>query len=266
VADSDKPALLTFLSINGLKESDLKLVPFQYDPTPLIDGQMDGFVGYSTQDPITLKEGGHKAAIMMYADYGYKTVTQTYVATADFGRDVGAAIRRRRRELGMTSKELAAQAGVSAPFITQVELGRSSVSLPRLYRIAEILGVTPNSLLPVSSASFLVTRAGAGQEMRAAHRDDAQRSRLLTRGGPGIALKAHHYLIDPSDPEQDWFRHHGEDLVYVIRGQLVVEFEHGRQTELGAGDALHHDGEIPHRWVHVGESPTEVLIVNDVHI
>jgi quercetin dioxygenase-like cupin family protein len=52
----------------------------------------------------------------------------------------------------------------------------------------------------------------------------------------------------------------------VIRGQLVVEFEHGRQTELGAGDALHHDGEIPHRWVHVGESPTEVLIVNDVHI
>jgi ABC-type nitrate/sulfonate/bicarbonate transport system substrate-binding protein len=83
VSDGDKPALLTFLAINGLKQTDLKLVPFQYDPAPLINGQMDGYVGYSTQDPITLKEGGHDAVIMMYADHGYRTVTQTYVATTD---------------------------------------------------------------------------------------------------------------------------------------------------------------------------------------
>jgi transcriptional regulator with XRE-family HTH domain len=184
---------------------------------------------------------------------------------ASFARAGGAAVRRRRRELGMTSKELAKRAGVSAPFITLLERGQSSISLPRLYRVAEVLGTTPNSLLPASSASLLVTRAGAGQEMHAAHRDDAQRSRLLTRGGAGIALKAHHDLIEPADPEQDWFQHHGEDFVYVIRGRLIVEFEQGQRVELGVGDALHHDGEIPHRWVQVGDAPTEVLIVNDVH-
>lgn len=183
----------------------------------------------------------------------------------NFAHDVGTAIRRRRRDLGMTSKELAARVGVSAPFITQLERGQSSISLPRLYRVAEVLGTTPNSLLPVTSASLLVTRAGAGQEMRAAHRDDAQRSRLLTRGGAGMALKAHHYLIEQTDPEQDWFQHHGEDLVYVIRGRLVVEFGQGQQAELGPGDALHHDGDVAHRWIHLGEEPTEVLIVNDVH-
>lgn len=165
----------------------------------------------------------------------------------------------------MTGAELAARADVSASFITQLETGQSSISLPRLYRVAEALGTTPNSLLPVSTASYLVTRAGAGQELRATHRDDAQRSRLLTRGGPGMALKAHHYLIAPSDPEQDWFQHHGEDLIYVISGRLVVEFEGAHSTELGPGDALHHDGQTPHRWVQVGPKSTEVLIVNDVH-
>jgi ABC-type nitrate/sulfonate/bicarbonate transport system substrate-binding protein len=83
VADSDKPSLLAFLSINGLKPADMKLVPFQYDPAPLIDGQLDGFVGYSTQDPISLQESGHQAVILMYSDFGFETVYQTYVATAD---------------------------------------------------------------------------------------------------------------------------------------------------------------------------------------
>jgi quercetin dioxygenase-like cupin family protein len=80
-----------------------------------------------------------------------------------------------------------------------------------------------------------------------------------------VALKAHHYVIAPTDPEQDWFRHHGEDFVYVIRGRLRIEFEHGQRTDLGPGDALHHDGDVPHRWVHLGNAETEVLIVNDIH-
>ncbi|GHF32083.1 transcriptional regulator with XRE-family HTH domain [Amycolatopsis bartoniae] len=184
-------------------------------------------------------------------------------ATDAFARDVGAAVRRRRRELGMTGKELAARLGVSASFITQVEKGQSSISLPRLYRLAEVLGTTPNGLLPVSSASIMVTRAGTGQEMPAAQREDAQRPRLLTRGGPGRRLKAHRYLITPSDPPQDWFTHDGEDFVYVIRGQLRVEFEGRDPIELGPGDALNHDGDIAHRWQLVGGETAEVLIVGN---
>ncbi|MFJ3889889.1 XRE family transcriptional regulator [Streptomyces sp. H23] len=181
----------------------------------------------------------------------------------DFARDVGAAVRHRRQELGMAGKELAARLGVSASFITQLERGQSSISLPRLYRLAELLGTTPNGLLPVSSTSILVTRAGTGQEMRAGNRDDAQRPRLLTRGGSGLSLKAHRYLIEQSDPPQDWFEHDGEDFVYVIRGLLRVDFLRGRPVELGPGDALNHDGDVPHRWGLGSDQPAEVLIVSN---
>ena len=185
-------------------------------------------------------------------------------AEADtFARDVGAAVRLRRQELGMASKELAARLGVSASFITQLEQGQSSISLPRLYRLAELLRTTPNGLLPVSSTSILVTRAGTGHEMRAGNRDDAQWVRLLTRGGSGLSLKAHRYLIKQTDPPQDWFEHDGEDFVYVIRGHLRVEFRRGRPVDLGPGDALNHDGDLPHRWGLGSDQPAEVLIVNN---
>jgi transcriptional regulator with XRE-family HTH domain len=189
--------------------------------------------------------------------------TTSAAEAADFGRDVGAAVRHRRQELGMASKELAARLGVSASFITQLEQGQSSISLPRLYRLAELLDTTPNGLLPVSSASILITRAGTGQEMRAANREDAQRPQLLTRGGSGRSLKAHRYLIEQADPPQDWFKHEGEDFVYVISGYLRVEFLRGRPVELGPGDALNHDGDIPHRWGLGSDQPAEVLIVNN---
>jgi transcriptional regulator with XRE-family HTH domain len=184
---------------------------------------------------------------------------------ASFAEQVGAAVRRRRRELDMTGAELAQRTGVSASFISQLEKGQSSISIPRLYNVAEALDTTPNSLLPGSTSSLLLTRSGQGQQLSATHHAQSQTSRLLTRGGPGIALKAHHYLIEPGDPDQEWFQHHGEDFVYLIRGRLVVEFAQGPATELAVGDALHHDGYIPHRWIQLGDEPAEVVIVNDIH-
>lgn len=83
VADADKPAMLAFLAVNGLKAADMQIVPFQYDPAPLIAGQVDGFLGYSTEDPISLQESGHDPVVLRFADFGYQTVTQTYVASTD---------------------------------------------------------------------------------------------------------------------------------------------------------------------------------------
>lgn len=83
VPDSDKPAMLAFLAINDLTAEDLEIVPFQYDAAPLTSGQVDGFLGYSTGSPISLQESGHEPAVLRFADFGYETITQTYVASTD---------------------------------------------------------------------------------------------------------------------------------------------------------------------------------------
>ncbi|MFK4548014.1 ABC-type nitrate/sulfonate/bicarbonate transport system substrate-binding protein [Streptomyces tendae] len=83
VSDADKPAVHAFLAVNGLKSSDTRIVPFQYDPAPLIAGQVDGIMDYSTNSPISLKQAGYDTAVMMFGDFKYRTVTQTYVASTD---------------------------------------------------------------------------------------------------------------------------------------------------------------------------------------
>ena len=83
VADADKPFMKAFLEVNGLKMSDLTIVPFQYDPAPLVAGQVDGILDYSTNSPISLKQAGQNPVVMMFSDFHWATITQTYVASTD---------------------------------------------------------------------------------------------------------------------------------------------------------------------------------------
>ena len=76
-----------------------------------------------------------------------------------------------------------------------------------------------------------------------------------------MLLRAYHYEIAPDHDEQDWFEHDGEDLVYVVRGAIAIEFDDGHTVELSAGDSLHHDGAAPHRWLLRDDDGAEVLIV-----
>jgi transcriptional regulator with XRE-family HTH domain len=179
-------------------------------------------------------------------------------------REVGASVRARRTGAGLSVAELARRVGVSGPFISQLEAGRSSLSLPTLYRIGEALGVPPSALLPRTSEGTLVTRAGHGMVLRATDTAATQRPRLITRSGPGNVLEGYHYVIRPDDDPQEWYQHHGEDVVYVVAGSIAVEFDDGSEVLLQAGDALHHDGDVRHRWRLVGDEPAEAIIVNTV--
>lgn len=174
---------------------------------------------------------------------------------------VGSAVRSRRTTAGLSVAELARRAGVSGPFVSQLEGGRSSVSIPVLYRLAAALGCTANDLLPASPEVRRRTRAGTGPRLRAGNTGAVQRPRLLTRSGAGVRLEAHHYEMAPGEDEQEWFAQAGEVLVHVVGGAITVEFADGERIDLDAGDSLHHEGAVAHRWVLRGSAPAEVLVV-----
>jgi len=66
-------------------------------------------------------------------------------------RDLGAAVRARRTELGLTMRVLAKKAGVSERFLVQLEAGEGNISVARLEDIAEGLGSTGAELLATAS-------------------------------------------------------------------------------------------------------------------
>jgi DNA-binding response OmpR family regulator len=54
---------------------------------------------------------------------------------------LGAAIRERRKGLGLTLQQMSRRTGVSLGYLSQIELGKNSASIETLYRISLALGV-----------------------------------------------------------------------------------------------------------------------------
>src|SRR5206468_12622883 len=59
---------------------------------------------------------------------------------------LGAAIRERRKALGLTLAEMAKRTNVSLGYLSQIELGKNSASIETLYKISLGLGVRMSEL------------------------------------------------------------------------------------------------------------------------
>lgn len=59
---------------------------------------------------------------------------------------LGAAIRERRKQLGLTLSNMSYRTGVSLGYLSQIELGKNSASIETLYRICLALGMKMSEL------------------------------------------------------------------------------------------------------------------------
>lgn len=164
--------------------------------------------------------------------------------------DVGATLRRARKDRGLTLVQLAERSGVSQPFLSRVENGSATPSVARLYSIAEALGVSVGSLLgdlpPTGEPS--VTRSDAARTLAHSDNTSVGDSLVLTDPTSGTLLTGLLHTMRPGHLSGDTFTHAGEDLLHVISGHVGVRI--GEQTYyLGPGDSIHHSGELPHTFV-----------------
>lgn len=174
---------------------------------------------------------------------------------------VGAAIRAQREAAGLSMRSLAAKAGVSQPFLSQMENGQASPSMATLYRIAGALGVQPGVLLPQAPATTVqVVRADEGRLIPVGEVANPAIGRMISKGDDRM-MEVVDYRIEPGQHLQEWFQHDGENVVYVVAGRITVELDGVGSWTIGPGDCLYHPGEARHRWLLAGDEPAHVLLV-----
>jgi ABC-type nitrate/sulfonate/bicarbonate transport system substrate-binding protein len=83
----------SFVKAAGLDASKIKVVPVQFDPTPLTQGTVDGWFSFITNEPIQLASQGFKVTTFLLADQGYPLVSETYMATTDSIKSNPAALK-----------------------------------------------------------------------------------------------------------------------------------------------------------------------------
>jgi ABC-type nitrate/sulfonate/bicarbonate transport system substrate-binding protein len=71
------------LKANNIDPKSVKTVPVQYDPTVVTTGQVDGYMAYSTNEPILLQAKGFKTTIFLLADYQLPLVAETFTVLQD---------------------------------------------------------------------------------------------------------------------------------------------------------------------------------------
>jgi ABC-type nitrate/sulfonate/bicarbonate transport system substrate-binding protein len=71
------------LKANGIDASQVTKVPVQYDPAPLVNGEVDGFLAYITNESFTVAQQGYEVTNLLFADNGLPFVTESFVVTQD---------------------------------------------------------------------------------------------------------------------------------------------------------------------------------------
>ena len=171
--------------------------------------------------------------------------------------DLGARIRALRLARGETLRRLAADAGVTESFLSQVERGVASPSIASVQRIARALGQSIAELFAADERAGIVVRAR--DRRRVVYQGLGAIDEFLTRATDG-RLQVILSTIEPGGGTGDEAYTHesDEEVVVVLEGSLDlwVGPEHFR---LEAGDAVTHSSRLPHRNTNPGPGVARVL-------
>lgn len=84
VQDSNASVFAALLAANDIDASELTIVPVDFDPTPLMNGEVDGFMAYLTNEAITVEMAGYPVTNLAYAENGVPYVAETFSVTDQY--------------------------------------------------------------------------------------------------------------------------------------------------------------------------------------
>ena len=181
------------------------------------------------------------------------------VSVAGGSVDVGDRLRAIRQLRRKTLREVAERAGLSESFLSQVERGRTNVSISSLQRIAAALGI---------EVSDVFARDGAGTR-RVVHRSErelvtfgskARKALLTPKPFHSVEVVAAEFEPGGTTGEEPYAHGDSEEVFFVVSGTVELDLD-GESYELGPGDRAQYRSSTLHRVRNCGTKRAEVLFV-----
>jgi transcriptional regulator with XRE-family HTH domain len=172
---------------------------------------------------------------------------------------MGARVRAIRQMLGLSSAELALQAGLSVGVISQIERGQANASLRTLDRLRLALDVPLMVLLegPGSAGTepafvrrrharprLMVGKMGLSKEILSPPDSDGLRFMVIT--------------VPPGAQSEDVLTGPGQKAGLVLKGQISLMVR-DEQVQIAEGDSFQFPSDVKHAFVNNTEQPAEVL-------
>ena len=200
------------------------------------------------------------------------TLSDSDTATAVQAERVGGRIRDMRRARSFTLVQLAEAAGLSHPFLSQLERGLASPSMASLERIARALGTSQVELLSVDeprharggrggrggepAEPISVVRAGTGAQGPFSEGS----ARMLVEGARAFHPMEYH---GDNGAYGDSFVHDEDEWMYVLDGRIEVDLGGRTPLRFAPGDAIYLSGGTAHRLRSSDGEAFRLLIVKE---
>jgi transcriptional regulator with XRE-family HTH domain len=173
----------------------------------------------------------------------------------------------------VSREALSERSGVPVELIRQIEEEELIPDLAPLVKISRALGVRLGTLLddheelgPVitkkgtagETARFITGLPGSGPVVQ----DDGHHGlifRALAPDKSGRHMEPFIIDIEP-DAEQEKSTHEGEEFIYVLAGNLAVDYG-SMFTVIHEGDSVYYDSIVPHRVISADDKPVRILAV-----
>jgi len=174
--------------------------------------------------------------------------------------DIGSKIKNARTKLGLSQKDLADKIGLTSSFISQLENNQISPSLNSFFQLADVLGISPASLLQNEKKPADVRWLIKGDSVRKNlyEREKGYSIFNITSGDKASAY------IAVIDPDTELYRHFltfkKEELIHVIKGSIFVKVEN-TEKELKAGDSIYLKDSLPSLWRNISAGEVELLVI-----
>jgi transcriptional regulator with XRE-family HTH domain len=171
---------------------------------------------------------------------------------------LGRTLRKLRRDRHLSLADVASATGISRSFLALVETAKSDLTIGRLMVIMKFYGITFGDLVPEATPNPVIAR-----------RNDQQH---VPSPGEGIdywlLTPAANRLLMPLILEfelgaasAEFHRHEGEEVIHVLEGEIILEFEGEDAVTLRQGDSAYYSSELGHRFKNVGRKRARVFAV-----
>ncbi len=175
---------------------------------------------------------------------------------------IGLRVRALRESMGLSLRDLAERTGVSAPMLSQVERGETSPTLAVAGRIAAGLDLTLSQLLRLDEGEHIVVSRSKDRRRR---RRGGHAVEELTPPLPGQRADVSLHILGPGaatgGPDDPPLHEPGSRETAVVLEGSVTLFIDGHRHELGEGDSVTFDADLPHHFENEASHESRMIAV-----
>ena len=171
--------------------------------------------------------------------------------------DFGPRLRKLRKRKEMSLAEAARRAGVSAGFLSSVELSHAKPSVSTLSRLAAAYGTTVLELYDFPKQPDRIVRPNKRQSIQT---QSGVRMELLSTGTK--MLETMLMYVPPGTGSDGAYTHQGEDWIYMLKGELEIWLDEAECYVLHENESFWFESNRGHRWFNPGAKEVVMIWVN----